>query len=37
MKPEEFQIVIPTIFVTPSGVADNFNGDIMKQNSNHTP
>jgi hypothetical protein len=36
-KPEEFQIVIPTTLVATSGTGDlNSNGDIMKQNSNHT-
>jgi hypothetical protein len=38
MKPEEFKIVLPNAFVTPYGIADlNSNGDIMKQDSNHTP
>jgi hypothetical protein len=36
-KPEEFQIVIPAAFVTPSGIVDlNFNGGVMKSDSNHT-
>jgi hypothetical protein len=38
MKFEDFQIIIPAAFVTPSGKADlNSNGDITKQNRNHTP
>jgi hypothetical protein len=37
-KPEEFQIVKPIAFITPCGIADiNSNGNILKENSNHTP
>ena len=36
-KPEEFQIITPAAFETHSGITDhNTNGNIMKQNSNHT-
>ena len=36
-KPEEFQIIIHTAFVTTHGIAGlNSNGNIMKTNSNHT-
>jgi hypothetical protein len=36
-KPEEFQIIIHTAFVTTHGMAGlNSNGNIMRKNSNHT-
>jgi hypothetical protein len=37
-KPKEFQIITLADLETLSGIADhNSNGNIMKQNSNHTP